>query len=145
VEAAQHYMRSAILNDPDVIDHLLTLPALRDECGPFGWPYIKALYNPVLLEQFTADYLDDRTSVIRERLDGDGRLWREAIPVGQMGAGYGRERGSYPSMNPDTIELAVADFVYRLCGRKAPQLGKAVTLPSTLRQVRKRARQLPRL
>ena len=140
IEAAQSYVRAAILNDRDVIRHLLDLRPLRDEHGRYGWPYLRALHNPVLLEQFTADYLDHRVAVIRERLDSG--FWGLAIPVGQMGAGYGRDRGAYPSMDPDTIERAVADFVRRLTGREHPALAVDRVLPSTVRQYRRRLRQL---
>jgi hypothetical protein len=144
VENAQSYVRSAILNDPDVIEHLLSLRDLRDEHGRFGLPYLSTLHNPVLLEQFTAGYLDMRIAVIRERLELlDGRFWREAIPVGDMGAGYGRERGAYPAMSPEAIELAVADFVRRLTGREHPALDPVTgKLPSTVRQYRRRLRKL---
>jgi len=45
-------------------------------------------------------------------------------------------------MDFDTIELAVADLVRRLTGRDHPALDVSVTLPSTVRQYRRRLRKL---
>jgi hypothetical protein len=142
VEDSQAYTRSAIFNDPDVIKHLLGLRDLRDKHGPRGMLYLRELHNPVLMEQFTPSYLDQRIAVIRERLEGDGRYWRNMIPVDDKGAGYGRDRGAYPSMDPETIKLAVADFVRRLTGHQHPDLDLTVTLPSKVRQNRRRLRKL---
>jgi hypothetical protein len=141
VEDAQIYARSAILNDPDVIAYLLRLRDLRDRCGRWGFEYQRELRGSALLEWFDPEGLDWRISVIRERIATG--FWGRAITVGTKGAGYGRDRGAYRAMDPETIELAVADLVRRLTGRDHPALGPCGTeLPSKVRQNRRRLRRL---
>jgi hypothetical protein len=158
-------MRSAVFNSPEVITHLLALADLRDEwqsspnrgklrevsCG--GEPllvdaslgeqmrYRRELEASPLCDLFSPDYLDRRISVIRDRLSTG--FWGRAEPPGDIGAGYGRQRGAYPSMDPNTIELAVADLVQeRFGGEKHPLLAKDKVVRSKVRQVRRRLRQL---
>lgn len=60
-----------------------------------------------------------------------------------MGAGYGRKRGAHPSMDPETIELAVADLVQEKLGAEPhPNLARDKVLRSRVRQVRRRLRRL---
>jgi hypothetical protein len=142
VEAAQSGMRSAMFNHPEVIEHLLVLADLREQrqaspnrgrwrkasCG--GEPvlveaslveqmrYRRELEASPLCDLVTVDYLNHRVAVVRERLDASRQhevnLWGDLIPRGQKGADYGRQRGAYPSMDSETIKLAVADLVRRL-------------------------------
>jgi hypothetical protein len=166
VEGAQSYMRSELFHYPEAIDHLLALADLRDEwqsspnrgrwreASIDGEPalvvasyaeqrrYERALEASPLCELVTLDYLGYLVSVVRERVSAG--VWGEAgFPVGQKGAGYGRQRGAYPSMAPDPIELAVADFVHeQLGGERHPNLAPEKILRSTVRQIRRRLRQL---
>ena len=85
--------------------------------------------------------------MIRERLEQARLLkvdlWGGMIPRGQKGADYGRQRGAYPSMDPDTIELAVADLVQeRLGGAPHPHLAPDKIVRSKVRQYRRRLRRL---
>ena len=165
VEEAQAYMRSAIFNSPEVIDHLLALADLREEwrespnrgklraatlCGETFWidatyperlRYERARDSSPLRRYFSAGYIDDRVSVIRDRLSNG--FWGPSSPS-DVSAGYGRQRGAYPSMDPDTIELAVADLVQeQFGGPKNPNLERPTrVLGSKVRQYRRRLGQL---
>jgi hypothetical protein len=110
VEEAQAYMRRAIFNSPEVINHLLALADLREawQSSPrrgelraafFGGEpvsvdaslgeqmrYRRALEASPLCALFSADYLDRRISVIRDRLRNG--FWGLAEPPGDMGARY---------------------------------------------------------
>ena len=159
-------MRSAVFNTPEAIAHLLELAALRAPAAhrtrhfPAGlvgrvadgafqpvpgaatlFRYSRALEASPLCDLVTVDYLDYLVSVVRERV-GDGTWGQAGFPVGGKGAGYGRQRGAYPSMDPDTIELAVADLVEQLSGTKHPNLAPDKVLRSKVRQYRRRLRQL---
>lgn len=143
VEEAQSYMRSALLNDQEVIRHLLALADLREQWRslPNWMAYQRALNLSPLCDLFTVDYLDRRISVIRQRLDCG--MWGQAIPVDNKGAGYGRQRGAHPSMAPETIELAVADLVQEgLGGSQHPNLAPDKIVRNKVRQYRRRLRLL---
>jgi hypothetical protein len=122
VEALNNYVRTALLTDPDVIEHLLALDELRRE-----WKlsrnhgkmrealigddlvlvaadhseqrrYERALEASPLVRRgvFSAGGLDHQVSVIRGRRDIEARTgvecWRGLIPVNDQGAGLGRQK-----------------------------------------------------
>jgi hypothetical protein len=167
-----NYGRTALLNDPDVIAHLLHLDDLREAARTemaiavragvdLGWElaaaasdrYERAREDSVLREQLGADELDYLVSIIRDRrrLEREHglRLWGLSIPVNPAAAAYGREKQQARAMSFDAIELAVADLVRRGLNpeRNSPHLdartGHWGGACASLRKIRQRFRELP--
>jgi hypothetical protein len=142
-EGVVAHARTAILNEPDVIAHLLHLDDLRTT--PRVTRYVAALERSPLREWFTWEELGHLVSIVRERLALG--VWGSLAPVGPSGAGPRKQPAR--SMSLDAIELGVADFVRRHFRpeRRSPHLG-AVTAhggqaSAKLRKLRQRFRELP--
>ncbi len=145
IERAQSYARQAILNEPDVIDHLVSLGDLLHasrlfRAGPL--PYWRARERSPLREHFAAGQLDHFAAVIRGRLHLE--CWGLAIPVGDSSAGYGRQKARARAMTVDAIELGVADLARKLNPEREPR-ALAESHPGTVRTARRRLRRLPAL
>lgn len=141
---AVSYLRTALLNEPTVIDHLVDLAKLRDDAG---FPYQRALDDTLLGEWFDRSEIDYMAETVREQLAHG--WWGLIVSVDPRGRGYGRTKQRARAMAPETIELGVQDFVRRLSGHSSPHLDaltehKGGASPR-LRQIRRRVRQLPTL
>jgi hypothetical protein len=154
-EGAVAYLRSALLNEPYVMDHVLDLASLRDDMQlaieansldqlePAATHYFDALGSSLLLEQFDVDELDDMIVTARQRI----RLgyWGKLKAVNPRGPGYGRQKARARAMTQGPIALAVEDFVRRLVGPDRFWGDLDLANQATVRRVRERVRKLPTL
>jgi hypothetical protein len=169
IEGANNYVRTALLNDPDVVAHLRDLAVLRaaaahrSRSGSPGlvghlrdgfepapglaiWSrYWRALEASPLLKRgvFSAGQLDQLVAVVRERVDAG--LWGKLIPVNDQGAGLGRQKARKADRRSiDALELALAAVVREINPAREPR-ALAEAHPGTVRTNLHRLRKLATL
>jgi hypothetical protein len=141
IEEAVAYLRLALLNDPDVIEHLVALSYLRTSPVAGERAYWEAIdASPLRDSIFSAQELDHLARVIRDRLALG--VWATSVPVNPNGRGYGRTRQRARSMSYDTIELAIADFITSRINPERESAHVACSNQATIRSYRRRLREL---
>jgi hypothetical protein len=166
IESANNYVRTALLNDPDVVEHLCGLDNLRREwklspnqgklreASLGGMPlqinaafseqrrYELQLEASPLVKRgvFSAAQLDRQVAIVRERVETG--WWGKLIPVNDRGAGYGRQKARKADRRSvDALELAVAAVVREINPDREPR-ALAEAHPGTVRTNLHRLRKL---
>jgi hypothetical protein len=166
IETANAYSRTALLAEPDVIEHLADLADLANTArisaaiatragvplgqrlaAEDGLRYERALEGSPLRQHFERAELEDMVAGFKKRRALG--VWGLSVPVNSRGRGYGRQKQRARAMSFDSIELAVADLVRRHLNpeRPSPHLDARTEhwggASDSLRKIRKRFRELP--